>query len=194
LSASGRYIFFTTASALVPQDVNGTADAYEYDIQAGRVHLISTGTSPDPSEFLDATPDGSEVLFATDQQLVGSDVDTLYDIYAAKIDGGFPEPPPALAPCSGDACQGPPPMAPSAPFPGSNTFAGPGNVSPVVSAPAKKPAKKAKKPAKKPKKSAKKSKKAKRPAKRRGTKASHERRGKDHAATSTIAARRQVAQ
>ncbi len=190
LSSNDRYVFFTTAATLAPQDVNGSTDVYEYDIQTGRIHLISTGTSPDPSEFLDATPDGSEVFFATDQRLVGSDVDTLYDIYSAKVDGGFAEPPPALAPCSGDACQGPPPSAPSAPFPGSNTFSGPGNASPTSSTPVKKPAKNAKKPAKKRKKSAKK---VKKPAKRKGKKASHKRPGNSHAATSTTAERHQVA-
>jgi hypothetical protein len=132
LSDNDRYVFFNTAEALVPRDTNGAEDVYEYNIQTGKLALLSSGTNPDGSHFLDANADGSEVYFATDQPLVGSDIDTLIDIYVARVDGGFPEPPPPLAPCSGDACQGAPPVAPAEPFPGSNTFSGPGNVHAMV--------------------------------------------------------------
>jgi hypothetical protein len=132
LSANDRYVFFNSQAALAPGDVNGTWDAYEYDIQTGKVHLISSGTSPDGSFFLDASGDGGEAFFATDQPLVGRDIDDLWDVYVAKVDGGSVEPPPPLAPCSGDACQGSPPTVPSGPFPGSLTFSGRGNAVPIV--------------------------------------------------------------
>jgi hypothetical protein len=151
LSDNDRYVFFNTAEALVPQDINGAEDAYEYNIQTGKLALLSSGTNPDGSYFLDANADGSEVYFATDQPLVGSDIDTLVDIYVAKIDGGFPEPPTPLAPCSGDACQGAPPVMPAEPFPGSSTFSGPGNPHPTV-APSKQASPKKKTAKKKPSK------------------------------------------
>jgi hypothetical protein len=48
------------------------------------------------------------------------------DVYDARIGGGFP-PPPQLAPCSGDGCQGGLSAPPSPPTAASLTFAGPGN-------------------------------------------------------------------
>lgn len=103
LSDDGRRVFFSTPEALSPEDTNGRADAYEYDAQNGSVHLLSNGTDPAASYFIDASNDGNNAFFVTRAQLVGWDTDSSYDLYDARVGGGFPEPVP-VAPCSSEAC------------------------------------------------------------------------------------------
>jgi hypothetical protein len=131
LSDDGRYVFFTTAEALVPADTNGVEDAYEYDSVTGSVHLISSGTDPEPSVFIDASNDGSNVFFATQAKLVGWDTDNSFDLYDARVRGGFPEPVAAGAACAGEACLPQDAGAPAAGSPSSATFNGTGNVTPA---------------------------------------------------------------
>ena len=127
LSADGRYVFFSTAEALVPEDTNGVEDAYEYDTRTEEVHLLSSGTGELPSWFLDASADGSDVFFATAQPLVGWDHDVAYDLYDARVGGGFPEPTPTAAPCAAaDTCRAPAGQAP-APATSGSGIQGPGN-------------------------------------------------------------------
>jgi hypothetical protein len=141
LSNSGR-LFFNSPVALVPSDSNGTEDVYEYEppgvgtctessptfgqASGGCVDLVSSGTSPEESAFLDADEKGENVFFLTASRLTGRDVDTALDIYDARVGGGEPE---VVKPveCSGDACQQPaaPPVDAT---PGSLTFSGAGNV------------------------------------------------------------------
>ncbi len=107
LSDDGRYVFFSTPERLVPEDHNGAVkDAYEYDSQTGQVHLLSSGSSNQPSYFMDASPDGHDVFFTTFERLVGWDIDTANDLYDARIGGGFPAPTRAVE-CEGDACSTP---------------------------------------------------------------------------------------
>ncbi len=148
LSDEGR-MFFDSTDALVPQDTNGTTDVYEYEPQGvgscvrpgGCVSLISPGTSPEESVFLDAGgkgPGGGEsedVFFVTAASLVRRDVDTAYDVYDAHLCSaavpcaGAPVSPP---PCgSGDSCKAAPSPQPSLfGAPASATFSGAGNVAP----------------------------------------------------------------
>jgi hypothetical protein len=141
ISDDGSVVFFNSFDALVPQDTNGAEDVYQwrapgagscevggpgYSAQnEGCVSLISTGKSTEKSEFYDATPDGSTVFFET-----GSSIDPrdpgLVDVYAARVNGGYPPPPAKPNPCTGDACQSVP-APPSAPMSASATFEGPGN-------------------------------------------------------------------
>ncbi len=114
LSDDGRYVFFNTAEALSPQDVNGRVDAYEYDASSGEIHLLSSGTGAADSYFLDASGDGRDVFIVTRDRLVGWDVDRGYDLYDVRVDGGFPGPPAPGAVCAGEACQAPPTGAPAA--------------------------------------------------------------------------------
>lgn len=132
VSDNGRYVFFSTKEALVSEDTNGTYDAYEYDTRTETVHLLSSGTDSQPSYFLDASADGHDVYIATRQKLVGWDGDDAYDLYDARIGGGFPEPPPVIAPCNGDSCRAAIPAAPAAPSVGS-AHEGPGNLKPKQS-------------------------------------------------------------
>jgi hypothetical protein len=118
ITTDGSRAFFTTAEALVPADRNGVNDVYEYDAASGRARLVSSGTDPAPSYFMDATPSGNDVFFVTRERLVGWDVDQNYDLYDARVGGGFPEPV-ALHECSGDACQGPSGPTPATPAAGS---------------------------------------------------------------------------
>ena len=132
LSDDGERVFFSTGEALVPEDVNGRIDAYEYDVPSGTVHLLSSGTERSDSFFMNASSSGNDALFMTRAQLVGSDTDNSYDLYDARVGGGFPEPPPTTASCSGDVCHGPQGVAPGVGVPGTQLLNGAGNVTPVV--------------------------------------------------------------
>ena len=129
LSDDGRRVFFNTPEALVPEDSNGRWDAYEYDVPTGRVHLISSGKDPANSYFLEATANGNDVFFTTRQRLVGWDRDDNYDLYDARVDGGFPEPVPPAPGCAGEACRPQASTPPSIVAGGSAQYRGPGNVS-----------------------------------------------------------------
>jgi hypothetical protein len=139
MSRDGRYVFFNTREALVPQDTNGVTDAYEYDIVTGQLSLLSTGTGEDGAWFVDSSASGRDAFLATRQKLTGWDPDKLDDLYDVRVEGGLPEPPPAHVPCDGDACQGTPSAAPS--FNTASGFVGLGNPSFTSAVKAKKRAK-----------------------------------------------------
>lgn len=128
LSRDGRYLFFSTATALVPQDTNKLPDAYEYDADTGRVSLLSTGTGEAPSFFVDASASGNDAFIVTRGSLSRWDTDSLVDLYDARVGGGLPEPPQPAAPCAGDECQGVPSAAPT--FSTASGFRGLGNPTP----------------------------------------------------------------
>lgn len=148
LSDDGR-LFFNASDALVPQDTNGVNDVYQYEppqgaeepppndtctaasptyspASQGCVDLISSGTSPTDSGFLDASESGNDVFFFTESRLTPADTDSARDVYDARSGGGEAE---VLKPveCSGDACQQPA-VPPNDPTPGSLTFNGAGNL------------------------------------------------------------------
>ncbi len=108
VTPDGRVVF-DSSEGLVSGDSNGKIDVYEW--ADGAIQLLSSGQDGDGSGFLDASADGRDVFFTTRARLVRSDTDSLVDLYDARIGGGFPEPPP-VAPCVGDACQGPPATVP----------------------------------------------------------------------------------
>lgn len=118
LSADGRRVFFDSGDALVLTDTNsdhssgaGMRDAYEWEAQGeggcerpgGCLALLSSGRNAHGSSFVDASADGSDAFFLTDDSLVPSDPGAL-DLYDARENGGFPVPPSPI-PCEGDACQ-----------------------------------------------------------------------------------------
>jgi hypothetical protein len=152
LSDSGR-LFFDGIDGLVPQDVNGTSDVYEYEpatvgsctagsetyssAQGGCVSLISSGTSSEESVFLDASESGDDVFFLTPAKLAPQDRDDAYDVYDAHVCGvGWecpPSPSPPSSPCeSAGACQGAglPRAAPASAA--SAVFKGAGNLLPTA--------------------------------------------------------------
>jgi NHL repeat len=154
LSNSGR-LFFNSVNALVPQDVNGTQDVYEYDpvglessegksvceasspefstASGGCVALISSGSSAQESAFMDASESGDDVFFLTSAKLSPLDVDTSRDIYDAHVcttaEPCITFPNAQSPPCTTEAsCKAAPTPQPSIfGAPASSTFQGLGN-------------------------------------------------------------------
>jgi hypothetical protein len=122
-------VFFSTASALLPQDVNGVADVYEYDGRSGALSLLSSGTGSSPTTFADASANGEDVFVQTRGQLLSEDHDSLVDLYDVRAGGGFPAPPSAGASCVADECQAQPSSPPDFAGPSTVSFAGAGNLS-----------------------------------------------------------------
>jgi hypothetical protein len=125
LTSDGSALFFRTSDGLVPGDANGLRDVYEY--RNGQISLISTGTSAFPTTIIGSSPDGKNVFFMTRDPLVGQDIDGSRDIYDARVEGGFPAPPPPVSLCEGEACQGQAHSAPAYASPGTASLAGRGN-------------------------------------------------------------------
>jgi hypothetical protein len=168
LSDTGR-LFFNSSDALVPQDVNGTEDVYQYEPpgvgdcstssvafserSGGCVGLISSGTSPEESAFLDASETGGDVFFLTAARLAPQDFDTTLDIYDAHECTSFspciPTPAAQPPPCTTEAsCKAAPLPQPQIFGTGpSETFTGAGNIL-APPPPASKPLTKAQKLAK----------------------------------------------
>ena len=185
LSDGGR-LFFDSPDALVPQDVNGLEDVYEYEPvnsaatvasdscsiasstfserSQGCVGLISSGQSGSETIFLDASENGDDVFFATNSRLTAEDYDTSYDVYDAHVcSAGEPcrvepvSPPPCT---SGDSCKAAPALQPGIfGSPPSATFSGIGNVEEVKTSAVKRKTKVKHRP-KKRKRKAKKARKA----------------------------------
>jgi hypothetical protein len=161
LSTDGNRVFFETPDKLVATDINGDdgcpgvvnggqqgltpscKDVYEWEASGsgachseaqngGCLYLLSTGTSPDPSYFGDASANGDDAFFYTPQQLVGQDKDQIVDIYDARAGGGIASqnPPPPLSPCEGEACKGATATAPATQSAATPRFSGPGNQKP----------------------------------------------------------------
>jgi hypothetical protein len=158
LSEDGSRVFFDTEEALLPQDVNGQMNVYEWEREgagscsAGRgegcLYLISSGTSTEPSLFAGASGDGNDVFFFTGQPLVGQDTDELVDLYDARVGGGLAAQNPSapVTPCQGEACRPAQTPPPALGVPVSQVFSGPGNLAAQPEAkPTVKPKQKAKK-------------------------------------------------
>ena len=112
VSDDGR-VFYDAVGGLVPGDVNGGWDVYEWEPvgvggcgvgvvsggfvyeagEGGCVGLVSSGESPDESAFLDASATGGrdgeghegggDVFFLTTGKLASEDFDDSYDVYDA---------------------------------------------------------------------------------------------------------------
>lgn len=151
LSNSGR-VFFNSSDALVPQDVNGTQDVYQWEpsgsggcvpggagfsqLTDGCVALMSGGQGPQESAFVDASESGGDVFFMTSVQLVSADVDHSYDMYDAHectpavpcLPGSAASPPPCA---TADACRLAPSVQPGVfGAPASATLSRSGNLTP----------------------------------------------------------------
>ncbi len=108
LSDNGR-TFFNSSDALVPKDVNGVGDVYEFEppgvgdcavtsvtysaLSGGCVNLVSSGSAGEESGFLDASETGGrdaeghegggDVFFSTVARLSPADFDSSTDVYDA---------------------------------------------------------------------------------------------------------------
>lgn len=147
LTDDGSRVFFVTGERLLPEDVNDKYDVYQYDVDTGERHLLSSGKSNSNSYFLDATPDGRDVFIATRERLSPWDVDDNVDVYDLRVGGGVAPPPSGVPPCEGDACQGPLAQPLPAPVMSSSTFDAPPDRGRVIKP--KRPARRARKPTKK---------------------------------------------
>jgi hypothetical protein len=135
MSPDGSRVFFDTPNPLVPQDVNGKRDVYEWERNGaggcaespGCIYLISSGNSAEDSFYLDSSESGSDVFFVTTAALSRPDTDEAYDVYDARVPRPGDTPPPGAVPCEGDACQGPPSPTQLFAAPSSATFDGAGN-------------------------------------------------------------------
>jgi hypothetical protein len=143
ISMDGSHVFFESYERLVPRDANGRKDVYEWEAAAnsrnceatgaetyvsqtgGCLSLVSSGMSSQDSQFLDASPSGADVFFATGTSLLPQDPG-LVDVYDAREGGGYPSPDPSATPCEGESCQRP--LAAPAPVsPSSSSYRGAGN-------------------------------------------------------------------
>jgi hypothetical protein len=158
LNDEGR-LFFNSGDALVPQDSNGTEDVYEYEPpgvgdcgeasvtfsarSGGCVSLVSSGSSPQESAFLDASESGDDVFFLTAARLSRIDTDNSFDVYDAhRCTSALPciaFPEVQSSPCENEASCKPAPTPQPSIFaaPASATFSGPGNLTPGPSNSAK---------------------------------------------------------
>jgi hypothetical protein len=120
MTDDGSTVVFQTSEALSPADTNGTSDAYEW--HDGQVSLISNGGG----EALGISGTGEDLFFLTARPLTAGDSGTQTDIYDARVGGGFPVA--TSVRCSGESCQGVPPLQPQLPgTSASAAFNGPGS-------------------------------------------------------------------
>jgi hypothetical protein len=115
-------VFFESPDALTPQalddetvgcqfEVEGkcfvpalAANVYEY--HEGHVSLIVTARAIQGQAPLLSTDEaGTDLFFMTEASVASTDTDTEYDIYDARVNGGFPPTAEPLS-CSADACRG----------------------------------------------------------------------------------------
>jgi hypothetical protein len=130
LSSDGQQVVFESLDSLLPQDVNGVRDVYEW--RDGTLSLISTGTASQPSALMAITPSGSDIFVLTGQRLVSQGQETgNFAVYDARIDGGLAgQQTPQTLDCQGEACQVQA-NPPSLPRPGSEQLRGKGNLKPT---------------------------------------------------------------
>ena len=128
VSKDGTRIVFVTAEALQPGDTNAANDVYLWT--NGSVEMVSNGHDPEgvSSGSFSISADGRQIAFATGEQLVPEDRDTVVSAYVAREGQDITrthEDPPV---CAEDACQGPQLPLPSLPDPVPPLDGGIGNL------------------------------------------------------------------
>jgi hypothetical protein len=136
LSADGSTVAFTTKEPLVPEDINGTYDVYEW--RNGAIGLVSDGETVFPAVGIFSPPKaygidakGENIFFSLiEPGLTGYEQDRFSNLYDARIGGGFPRPQPPEH-CSEESCQGPLQTPPAPSSSDSEDLSGAGNVAPA---------------------------------------------------------------
>jgi DNA-binding beta-propeller fold protein YncE len=103
IDENGERAWFTTTERLVPEDQNEAEDVYEWD--AGQIYLVSGGAGSTAAQFAGGSANGASVLFRTTRTMLPADRDGgEYDVYAARLGGGFTESQPGPE-CPQEPCQ-----------------------------------------------------------------------------------------
>ncbi|HYJ22715.1 MAG TPA: hypothetical protein VEW07_11925, partial [Solirubrobacterales bacterium] len=112
ISDDGRRVLFSSPQPLLARDGNGVWDAYLWE--DGKLFLLSSGSDGTDSFAWSMGADGEDLFFRARSRLVPSDVDTLADLYVARVGGGLESQQATPLPsCDGEGCQPstPPPSA-----------------------------------------------------------------------------------
>ncbi len=130
MSDDGSILFFPCNEALVPEDVNGGRDLYEW--HDGVRGLITSGvkqyTAFAQASLYGTTASGRDVFFRDNAALTPEVQDSAFQLYDARVGGGFPSPPGVPPACAGQECRGPIPDQPLLADPASALLSGSGNV------------------------------------------------------------------
>ncbi len=143
VSDDGSTVAFESVGALTEEaqaaHAAGVESVYEYrstgSIRNGDVYLMSDGASMLPNSLLGTDPSGADIFFETLASLVPGDTDTEFDMYDARVDGGFAQGPGA-AECAGEGCLAARAQPPILGAPSTNAVIGTNAVSltpPIVS-------------------------------------------------------------
>ena len=127
ITRNGEMIAFSSPEQLSPQDGNELSDVYLWS--SGKVNMITTGGLNGGGEEGRLTGSGRDLYFQTREPLTQADPDLVFDVYDARIDGGFSFK--TVPACSGEGCQGAAAGAPQEPPPGTGAGGSAGNVGAV---------------------------------------------------------------
>lgn len=130
ISADGRFILFDSPDRLVAEDTNDVRDVYLWDRDGApgrQLRLVTSGKGNTPSYALDIDPTGTNAFFSTREGLVPADKNENYNVYDARIGGGFPA---SQESCVGEGCR--PPVIPPLPSSiGTSSIGSNGNLRPT---------------------------------------------------------------
>jgi Tol biopolymer transport system component len=92
VSDDGRYVAFTSESALVPGDTNGLADVYVRDLRTNGIRRVNVSTTGAQANAFTVSPtmsaDGRYVAFTSDAALVPGDTNGIADVYLRDLRAG----------------------------------------------------------------------------------------------------------